>query len=158
MQFQYRIMKHQSIWKGKRGCGWTHLIETREFDDRRYKDGYFSDSFAKAIEKTLEEDDTQILSRVSDKIMSQQKAAMQRLLPLRVTLPEEGSRLHFYREVQIEPMAEMKVSFQTKKEKIEVITTDDTAKRNSILIGLIVLSSCLIFGVNFKFKKEAAKK
>lgn len=132
--------------------------ESREFDERRYRDGYFSDSFAKAVEKTLEEEDTAVLSRVSDKIMSQQKAAMQRLLPLRITLPEEGNRLHFYREVQIEPMTEMLVSFNTKKEKLIVKSSDKSSSRNALLFGIFALASFLLFGVNFKFRKEKAVK
>ena len=83
---------------------------------------------------------------------------MQRLLPLKVTLPEEGSRLHFYREVQIEPLAEMKVGFKTKEDRQEIKKADNSAGRSAILILLFAVSSLMLFGMNFNFKFKKARK
>ncbi len=54
-------------------------------------------------------------------------------------------------------MADMKVSFLTKEDKLEVKTTDKSNSRNGILIFMIVLSSLLLFGANFKLKRKSLK-
>jgi hypothetical protein len=121
-----------------------------EFDDRRYNNGFFSDSFAKAVEKTLEEDESRFLSQVSDKIMAQQTAATQRLMPLRLALPQEGRQLHFYRQVQIEPMSAINVSFNVKEDLHKPIKSKAVLKSNSLLFLLIFLGSFLMIGGGFK--------
>lgn len=127
--------------------------ESGDFDDRKYNKGYFSDSFAKSVEKALEEDDSQILGKMSDKIMNQQKAAVQKVLPLKIILPHEGRRLHFFREVQIEPLTSMTIDFKTEQKKEELKNISSKTKNNAILFGIMAFVSVFAFGLNFKFKK-----
>lgn len=127
--------------------------ESNDFDDRKYNGGFFSDSFAKQVEKTLETEDNQILGTMSDKIMNQQKAALQKVLPLKLILPKEGRRIHFFREVQIEPLTPMTVNFTTKEEKVEIKELNPKTRNNILLFGIMAFVSVFFFGVNFKFKK-----
>ena len=127
--------------------------ESNDFDDRKYNGGYFSDSFAKQVEKTLEAEDNQVLGAMSDKIMNQQKAALQKVLPLKLILPKEGRRIHFFREVQIEPLTPMTVNFTTKEEKAEIKEMNPKTKNNILLFGIMAFVSVFFFGVNLKFKK-----
>ena len=128
--------------------------ESGDFDERKYNQGYFSDSFAKAVEKQLEEEDTQILGKMSDKIMTQQKAAIHKVLPLKVIIPQEGRRLHFFREVQIEPLTPMNVSFSTKEEAELKPAVSSKTSRNAFLFGMMALASVFIFGLNIKLKNK----
>ena len=127
--------------------------ESNDFDDRKYNGGFFSDSFAKQVEKTLEVEDNQILGAMSDKIMNQQKAALQKVLPLKLILPKEGRRIHFFREVQIEPLTPMTVNFTTKEEKAEIKKLNPKTRNNIMLFGIMAFVSVFFFGVNLKFKK-----
>ena len=127
--------------------------ESNDFDERKYNGGFFSDSFAKQVEKTLDAEDNQILGTMSDKIMNQQKAALQKVLPLKIILPKEGRRIHFFREVQIEPLTPMTVNFTTKEEKSEIKELNPKTRNNLMLFGLMAFVSVFFFGVNVKFKK-----
>ena len=129
--------------------------EAFDFDERNYNGGHFSDSFAKSIEKTLEEDESRILRQVSDKIMSQQAAASHQVIPLKLALPKEGRQLRFYRQVQIEPMVPMKLSFKTKELSSKVPGTNKGLKQNISLMSLLLIGSFLMMGVGFKKKKAA---
>ena len=128
--------------------------ESADFDERKYNGGFFSDSFAKQVENTLEEEDNQALGKMSDKLMNQQKAALQKVLPLKLILPKEGRRLHFFREVQIEPSTAMSVNFITKKEKAEIKAINPKTRNNIFLFGIMAFVSVFAFGFNFKFKKN----
>ena len=128
--------------------------ETADFDERKYNGGFFSDSFAKQVENTLDEEDNLALGKMSDKLMNQQKAALHKVLPLKLILPQEGRRLHFFREVQIEPTTAMTVNFTTKKDKAEIKKMNPKTRNNLMLFGLMAFVSVFAFGFNFKFKKS----
>ena len=109
-----------------------------------------------SLEKTLEMEDNQILGKMSDKIMNQQKAALQKVLPLKLILPQEGRRLHFFKEVQIEPLTPMTVNFTTKEDKPEIKEMTPKTRNNLMLFGLMAFISVFFFGVNLKFKRKSA--
>ena len=124
--------------------------EVYQFDELSYNDGHFSDSFAKAVEKTLEKDESRMLSKVSDKIMSQQAAASRQVMPLKLTLPKEGRQLRFYRQVQIQPMVPMNVSFEAVEEPRKVAAADKSTKQNILIIVILLVGSLLMMGVSIK--------
>ena len=62
--------------------------------------------------------DSDNLNKVADKMLEQQAAAQMRANPIRVTLPIQGKRLTFYRELQIHPNTEMTVEFKTSSQRL----------------------------------------
>jgi len=69
--------------------------------------------YAQQIEQSLSAADNESLRRVAEKIIDQQTAAAGLDQAITVTVPEHGSRVQFYRELQINPDAEMMVRFRS---------------------------------------------
>ncbi|NQZ57620.1 MAG: hypothetical protein HRT88_09180, partial [Lentisphaeraceae bacterium] len=121
-----------------------------DFDDKRYRDGYFSNSFAAAVRETLAEDDQQILARISDKILNQQKSAIKRLMPLLVSFPAEGRQLHFYREVLVDSMSPLTVNFSSAQKPVKVEGLMNERMRSVSVVMIVLLICGLLFGVKFR--------
>ena len=84
------------------------LAQTQQFNG-----GNFSDDFGVQVRNNLGAKESDSLSLVADKLLQQQVAAGGEVHPVRVTLPLEGRKLTFVRELQVQPGAEMRVTFTT---------------------------------------------
>jgi hypothetical protein len=79
-----------------------------------FKDGNFTAEYAQRVEQSLSEREKNSLRQLADKIMDQQFAAERVAQAISVTLPEHGRKLSFRRSLQINPDADMTVSFSVR--------------------------------------------
>lgn len=93
----------------------AYEIETQinQVPQQAGQQGQWSADFGRQVEQQLDAKDLDNLNKVADKMLEQQAAAQVRATPIRVTLPVQGVRLPFYRELQIHPDSEMAVEFNT---------------------------------------------
>jgi hypothetical protein len=75
--------------------------------------GNWSADYAQQVAQSLSAADNDSLNVVAEKILDQQEAAAGAAPPIRITIPLEGRRLQFFRQLQITPEAEMSVAFRT---------------------------------------------
>jgi hypothetical protein len=77
-----------------------------------YNDGRWTPDFQKEVEQRLGAKESDSLSRLAERLIDQQEAADADRHPIRVTLPVQGRRLVFARDLQVRPGAEMRVVFR----------------------------------------------
>jgi len=85
---------------------------------QNFQDGDFSQEYAARVEQRLSAKDNDALEVVADKIIDQQAAAAGVVTAIRITLPEHGRRLNFYREMHIDPAADLTVEFKASDGRI----------------------------------------
>jgi hypothetical protein len=79
---------------------------------RGFQDGQFTAEYAQQVQQALPAEENTSLQVVAEKILDQQEAAAAVTHAMRVTMPEQGTRLIFHRPVQINANAEMTVTFR----------------------------------------------
>lgn len=79
---------------------------------RGFNDGNWSSDYARKIEASLGAKESESLGLVAEKLLDQQQAAGAEIRPIRITVPVQGRRLVFRRDLQIKPGAEMIVTFR----------------------------------------------
>ena len=122
-------------------------------DDAKFNKGNFTASYAKEVEQSLSLEESKNLTAIADRIMNQQVAAAQKIQPLLVSFPQQGKLIHFKRNLQITPEAEMKVHF--KADKIETMIPKGTERKDAtILFSLLTLLSAGLLGWRPRAKKE----
>ena len=77
-----------------------------------FQSGNFTPEYARQIEQSLPAEENTNLQTLAEKIIDQQAAAAALAQAIRITVPEQGTRLMFLRPLQINPNAEMSVSFK----------------------------------------------
>ena len=80
---------------------------------RGFNDGNFTAEYAKSVQQSLTIEENDALDAVTDKIIEQQAAAAGVAQAIRITVPEHGRRLEFFRPIQINPNASVTVEFRT---------------------------------------------
>jgi hypothetical protein len=100
---------------------------------QEFKGGQFTAEYAQKVQQSLSEREQDSLRQLADKIMDQQFAAERASQAINVTLPEHGRKLLFHRSLQIDPDADMTVSF--------------CASSGALLRGLLVLVTGIVFVV-----------
>lgn len=76
-----------------------------------FNEGNWSTEYQNQIEQSLTAKENQALGIVAERILGQQSAAVAEAPSIRLTLPASGTRLDFERAIQINPDADMEVSF-----------------------------------------------
>jgi hypothetical protein len=79
---------------------------------RGFNDGNWSADYARKIEASLGAKESESLGLVAEKLIEQQQAAGAEIRPIRITVPVQGRRLVFRRDLQIKPGADMLVTFR----------------------------------------------
>ncbi|MBU4460732.1 MAG: hypothetical protein KJ579_09200 [Verrucomicrobia bacterium] len=79
---------------------------------RGFNDGNWSSDYARKIEASLGAKESESLGLVAERLLDQQQAAGAEIRPIRITVPVQGRRLVFRRDLQIKPGAEMLVTFR----------------------------------------------
>ena len=79
---------------------------------RGFNDGNWSADYARKVEASLGAKESESLGVVAEKLIEQQQAAGAEIRPIRITVPVQGRRLVFRRDLQIQPGAEMLVTFR----------------------------------------------
>ena len=77
-----------------------------------FKDGEYTQEYAARVERNLTSKDNDALEVVADKMIEQQTAAAGVVSAIRVSMPEHGKLIKFYRARHIEPEDELSVSFK----------------------------------------------
>jgi hypothetical protein len=77
-----------------------------------FKDGEYTQEYAARVERNLTSKDNDALEVVADKMIEQQTAAAGVVTAIRVSMPEHGKLIKFYRARHIEPRDELSVSFK----------------------------------------------
>ena len=72
--------------------------------------GQWTPEYGQQIQRGLAADDSDSLNTVAEKIMDQQAAAAELIPAIQVTLPSQGFKLNFCRDVQIKPLSDMFVT------------------------------------------------
>ena len=78
----------------------------------------FSQQQAERIESSLGKDDIENLELITRRIIQAQEAAEGSVAQLQITMPFSGKMLRFDSPLQVEPEAEMAVSFRARRQKI----------------------------------------
>ncbi|HEY8241454.1 MAG TPA: hypothetical protein VIH35_08405, partial [Kiritimatiellia bacterium] len=76
-----------------------------------YNDGQWTPEYGQQVARSLTDEDNASLNAVAEKILDQQAAAEGVAPAIHVTMPLEGRELSFTRALQVNPLAEMVVSF-----------------------------------------------
>ena len=108
----------------------------------RFNTGNFSDGYARELSKQLDDEDASAMGRIAERLAALQRTADDAVLPLRLSLPEEGNRLNLYREVLIDPSQALQVDFATKLEPAPL--PPGSPSRNLWLIPLLALLASLV--------------
>lgn len=106
-----------------------------------FNGGNYSADFGAQVSKNLGAKENDSLSLVADKLLEQQVAASGEVHPVRVTLPLEGRVLTFVRELQVQPGADVNVSF----------TTGSGALIRWLLIGASAAALALVLALSARF-------
>ncbi|MEN9360386.1 MAG: hypothetical protein RL095_1921 [Verrucomicrobiota bacterium] len=106
-----------------------------------FNKGNFSDAYARELSKQLDDEDASAMGRIAERLATLQRSADDAVLPLRLSLPEEGNRLQLYREVLIDPSQALQVDFATKLEPAEL---PSSPSRNLWIIPLLALLASLV--------------
>jgi hypothetical protein len=88
------------------------LDEQQMQQAKEFRGGQFTADYASKIEQSLPAEESASLQTLATKILDQQAAAAAVAHAIRITLPEQGTRLVFQRPVQINPNADMSVKFR----------------------------------------------
>lgn len=89
-----------------------NIIDERQLGQMAgFKDGDYTQAYAARVEKGLSKKDNDALEVVAGRIIDQQAAAAGIVKAISITMPEHGLQLRFTRERQIDPDAELTVTF-----------------------------------------------
>jgi hypothetical protein len=83
-----------------------------------FQDGEFTQEYAERVERALSEKDNQALSVVAEKIIEQQAAAAGVISSIRVSMPEDGRRLRFARDLLVDPGEDLDVSVRVSRGRL----------------------------------------
>lgn len=75
--------------------------------------GNWSADYARKIEASLGAKESESLGALAEKLIDQQQAAEAEARPIRITMPRDGRRVAMRRELQIQPNADMRVTFRS---------------------------------------------
>jgi tetratricopeptide (TPR) repeat protein len=78
---------------------------------RGFNKGNFTADYADAIQQSLSSEDNQSLAVLTEKIIEQQAAAAGVAQAIKLTMPEHGRQLEFFRLIQIDPQTPVSVEF-----------------------------------------------
>ncbi len=79
---------------------------------RAFNEGNFDAEYGRQVEQSLGAKESDSLGVLANKLLDQQDAAEAEVHPIRITLPVQGRRFAFHRELQIRPGAPMRVTFR----------------------------------------------
>ncbi|MFC1499109.1 hypothetical protein ACFLS1_11675 [Verrucomicrobiota bacterium] len=97
-----------------------------------FKDGRFTTDYARKVQQSLSDQENKSLMLVAEKILSQQSAAERMSQAINITMPTHGRKLQFKRSLQIDPEADMVVSFKAGSGRL-------TGNLLTLLYGAILL-------------------
>lgn len=102
-----------------------------------FKGGQFSADYAAKVQQSLPDQENQSLMQVAGKILEQQSAAERVSQAINITMPAHGRKLVFSRSLQIDPAADLIVSFKVNSGKM--------------LRGVLVLVAAGVLMVAYRF-------
>jgi hypothetical protein len=79
---------------------------------RGFNEGNFTADYAKSVQQSLTIEENEALDAVTEKIIEQQAAAAGVAQAIKITVPEHGRKLEFFRPIQINPKASVTVEFR----------------------------------------------
>ena len=82
-----------------------------------YNAGNWNAEYGKLVEQSLGAKESDMLGRVAERMLEQQSAAGAPPRPIRVTMPVQGQRFVFYRDLQVQPGAEMRITLKAGAEQ-----------------------------------------
>ncbi|MEI6971160.1 MAG: hypothetical protein WCL44_06545 [bacterium] len=80
---------------------------------RGFNEGNYTADYAKSVQQSLTIEENEALDALTDKIIEQQAAAAGVAQAIKITVPEHGRKLEFFRPIQINPNAAVTVEFKT---------------------------------------------
>jgi len=91
-----------------------NIRDDKQMDQLRgFNDGNFTADYAKSVQQSLTMEDNDSLNAVTEKIIEQQAAAAGVAQGIKITMPEHGRKLAFFRLIQINPQTAVSVDFRT---------------------------------------------
>ena len=107
--------------------------------DQKFNKNYTVSDVKKTMQG-LQETDSSAMGHIGEKIFARQRAARKRVQPLRVTLPEHGKHLEFYRQIMVEKNIPLEIAMQASFET-------KTPQKQSPILKFIIMSLCVISGL-----------
>ncbi|MEI6807360.1 MAG: hypothetical protein WCN95_01465, partial [bacterium] len=91
-----------------------NVRDEKQMDQLRgFNDGNFTTDYAKSVQQSLTIEENEALDSLTEKIIDQQAAAAGVAQAIKITVPEHGRKLDFFRPIQINPAAPVTVEFRT---------------------------------------------
>lgn len=107
----------------------------------------WSEADVQKIEAQLGEKESSALSSLAEKMLDQQQAAAVEVHPIRVVMAEQGTLIEFERTLQLQPDAEMQVTFHS---------APAAGNRATQSVAVVFAAGIILLAGSFIFRTKAA--